>query len=154
MKHSEPRRPDDVCEVRSAALRLLAGREHSRNELTVKLVRRGFGHATVEAALDELCGRGLQSDARYAEGYARGRAQRAYGPVRIRAELAERGVDRDLICAALDGLELDFSALARDFCLRRFGSLDDLEEQERARRARALARRGFATEHLRWLLVR
>lgn len=142
----------DPAALREAAVRLLAGREHSRRELSRKLLRKGWPKDEVDAVIDELAGAGLQSDQRFAEMYARQRAAKAYGPLRIRAELGERGIDRDLVEQTLRELDVDFHDSARNFYRRRYGGDERPDYSERARRAQALSRRGFAAEHLRWLL--
>src|SRR5690554_546207 len=94
----------DIGEIREAALRLLARREHSVAELSRKLLQRGWREPEAEATIARLAAENLQSDQRFAESYARSRAARHYGPLRIRAELAERGIDRDLASRAVADL--------------------------------------------------
>ena len=140
------------AEAREAALRLLARREHSAVELKTKLVRKGWPENHVDQVIPALAEAGLQSDRRFAESFARQRAGRFYGPRRIQAELAQRGIDSDLVAEALEALEVDFSELAADFYRRKYGdSQSDLDYRERARRSQALHRRGFESEHIRGL---
>jgi len=140
------------ADLREAALRLLARREHSHVELVHKLTRRGWPQAEVGSVVDDLAEENLQSDERFAESYVRSRVARHYGPVRIRAELGERGIDRALAERALREQEVDWFALAADWYERRYGKdpVDDLKEK--SRRQQALARRGFSHEHVRELL--
>lgn len=142
----------DRAELREAALRLLARREHSRVELSHKLSRRGWPASEVESTIDELAAEHLQSDERFAESYARSRAAKHYGPVRIRAELAERGIDRALAERAIRELEADWFTLAADWYERRYGLEPPEDLREKSRRQQALARRGFAHEHVRELV--
>jgi len=139
------------AELREAALRLLARREHSRRELARKLTRRGWPESAVEQTIDELAGENLQCDIRYAESYVRQRVARAYGPLRIRAELAERGIDRALAAQALEAESPDWFAIAADWYERRYGQKPPADFKEKSRRQQALARRGFAHEHIREL---
>ena len=142
-----------AAEVREAAVRLLARREHSAEELAVKLTRRGWPETLVLDVLGKLADAGLQSDRRFAEAFARQRAERFYGPRRIGAELRQRGIDRALIAEAVDALEVDLAARAEQFYRRRYDDdADSLSYPERAKRAQALARRGFDPEHFRDLL--
>jgi len=143
--------PVNLADLRDAALRLLARREHSRMELTRKLRQRGWPEAELEAVIDDLAEQGLQSDDRFAESFVRMRAQKAYGPVRIRAELGERGLDRGLIDRALREAEADWLALASDWYERRYRgeAVEDLKD--RSRRQQALARRGFPGDVIREL---
>lgn len=139
-------------ELREAAMRLLARREHSRTELHYKLTHRGWPEREVGRIIEALAGEGLQSDERFAESFTRMRAEKCYGPVRIRAELAERGVDGKLIDHTLREAEVDWFERAAHFYERRYGGKPAEDFPERARRQQALARRGFAHEHIRELL--
>ncbi len=148
-----PRRPrSSEGGARARALRLLARREHSRAELAAKLGARGHGKEEIEAALAGLAEAGLQSDARYAEAYARSRMERGYGPLRIRAELAARGVDETLAERAVAALGADWTAQAAALRARRFGPGLPRAGAERARQARWLAGRGFPAEVVRAVL--
>lgn len=125
------------------ALGLLARREHSRKELNRKLTSRGLDVAQVQAAVDRLAGEGWQDDTRFAESLVRSRAMSGHGPIRIRAELATHGLDREAIARAMDTFEGDWTETARDLVRRRFGPavIDDLVLQRKA--ADFLIRRGF-----------
>ncbi|MEM1081818.1 MAG: regulatory protein RecX [Pseudomonadota bacterium] len=144
--------PDDPLAVRDAALRLLGRRDHSTRELCQKLCQRGFEAALVDQAVAELVDAGLHSEQRFAESYARMRANKAYGPVRIRAELVERGVDRHLISLALDALDIDFAEQARRFYERKYRTAA-ASYQEKARRNQSMARRGFTADQIKRLMV-
>jgi regulatory protein len=127
---------------RRQALDLLARREHSRRELERKLAARGFAADLIGSTLDELEASGSLATARFAESFVRSRAARGKGPVKIRAELAERGVAGD-DAGALRDPEVDWVAAARAARAKRFGSDPPHDYQERARQARFLQQRGF-----------
>lgn len=141
----------DEAGLREAVTRLLARREHSRRELSTKLARKGWDTSKVDRMIDDFAEAGLQSDARFAEHFARNRAERGYGPVRIRAELNERGVDKADTRAVLDDLDVDWADNARAWYQRKYGDTPPEDRREQARRLQALGRRGFAHEHLRGL---
>lgn len=77
------------------AIRYLARRSHSRAELERKLRRRGHDEGEVQAALARLADLGYLDDARFAEGHVRRRSA-TLGPLALAAELAARGVDREV----------------------------------------------------------
>lgn len=139
------------AEIREAALRLLARREHSRLELSRKLKQRGWADCDIEVVIDELADENLQSEERFAESFVRQRVARAYGPMRIRAELSERGLDRVEITRALESESPDWFAIAADWYEKRYGPEPPADLKEKSRRQQALARRGFAHEHIREL---
>jgi len=150
-----PRKPDaqaaeaDERTVRTAALALLAGRDFGRAELSRRLARRGYPAAVVATVVEALVAERLLSETRFVEQFIRQHAGRGHGPVRIRAELRERGAAQDEIEAGLESASEDWVALARDVRRRRFGVSPPGDYAERARQARFLQYRGFTTEQIR-----
>ena len=126
------------------ALGLLARREHSLRELRSKLTLRGHEAATIESVLDELAARDLVSDERFAEAFLRSRLERGQGPLKIRAQLRERGVAPGLIDAALGEAEIDWDRRAAAARSKRFGNSAPADRNEIARQARFLRGRGFS----------
>ncbi len=145
MTQSKP----DPGELRHRALDLLARREHSRAELATKLRRRGFAGEAIAPLLDELEQDGLLSEARFAESFVRSRVDRGFGPLKLAAELAARGLDRADAEHAIASLDVDWVALAAAARRRRFGDATPSDFRERARQSRFLAQRGFDSEQIR-----
>ncbi len=94
-----------------AGIRLIAGRAHSEAELRRKLLRRGHAEGDIDEAVFRLLARGLLGDEAFARSYVR-RRSRSLGPLAISAELAARGVDREVTQAAVAALEPDAMMLA------------------------------------------
>ena len=147
-------RMDRDNDVRRAAMNLLARREHSRSELRTKLRRRGVDGDDIDPVLDGLDAEGLQSDARYAESLAHSHARKGKGPLRIRAELRQHGVDDAVIASALAALSSTWVESAQAARRKRFGEALPDSRAERARQARFLEQRGFTAEHIRAALAR
>lgn len=136
--------------LRQKALRLLAMREHSRSELARKLAALGTPQE-VEATLDRMAELGLQSDRRFAESWTRSKAGR-FGTVRLKLELARRGVDADTVAEVLTNGELDSDIdRARRVWATKFGTVAE-DRREWARQARFLQGRGFSSEVITSLL--
>jgi regulatory protein len=133
----------------AAALRLLARREHSALELRRKLTARHHDPAIVDAVLAGLAGEGLLSERRYVDAYLRDRYQRGYGPLRIRAELRERGIDDGLTEQALAALAAAWVESAARQRIKRFGPGLPADYPEQARQMRFLQQRGFTGEQIR-----
>ncbi len=150
MRPSKPE-PGSLDEgaCRRTAVDLLARREHSRLELTRKLAARGFPDDVIAPALDALERAGTLAAARFTESFIRSRLARGQGPVRIRAELAERGVAGEQAAELLNSADIDWRAAARDARRKRFGAAPPRDFRERARQARFLQYRGFDAEHVR-----
>ncbi len=130
---------------------LLARREHSLAELRKKLAARAFGPEEIEKALAQLSREGLADETRFIESFVASRIRRGHGPIRIRAELRERGIAGEAAENCLGGAH-DWSAIARDVRRRRFGPGAPRDFRERARQARFLEYRGFTAEHIRGCL--
>jgi len=131
------------------ALGLLTRREHSKKELARKLAARGIEADDAQAAIEKLAGNGWQDDGRFAAILLRARARNGCGPVRIRAELATHGLDREVVEAALVAFDGDWAENARDVVRRRFGEQVFSDRGLRRKAADFLFRRGFASEHVR-----
>lgn len=137
-----------AADVRRAAMNLLARREYGRRELAARLAGREFPKQLIEQVLDDLVREKLLSDDRFAEAFVSARIRRGQGPVRIRIELEQKGIDGEIVERALAEAEVDWHALAEEVRTKRFGPAPPDSFRERARQARFLQYRGFATEHL------
>ena len=127
---------------------LLARREHSLAELREKLVAREFSPAEIDEALAGLAREGLADNARFTDAFIASRIRKGQGPIRIRAELAERGIDAEAIAQTLPDAH-DWRALAREVRAKRFGTAPPKDFRDRARQSRFLEYRGFAGEQIR-----
>ena len=140
---------------REMAIALLARREYSRAELATRLQAKQVPADEIDVCLDELAEKGWQSDARFAASFIRTRVLRGQGRRRIENDLRQRGVDGDIIRAALDDVveqeAIDWFELARDVLVRRFDSPGQTPK-ERAKRERFLLGRGFDFEQIRYAL--
>lgn len=147
-------REQQLYELEIRAVRFLARREHSRAELVKKLCFPRSEHQVkpdafvVEELLDSLIERNLQSDARFAESFARERINRGRGPVKLRAEMRERGVSDELMHEALSELKVDWFERAIAVREKRFGLGHVKEFKEKARQMRFLLSRGFTQEQI------
>ena len=144
--------PVDAADIRRAAMDLLARREHSIRELRQKLQRRFGDMPLVEEALSRLAEENLQSDERYAGSFVRRRAARGYGPVRIRQEMRDKGLEKPAIAEAMEQAQVDWRALAAEVSRKKFGEAAPADARERARRSRFLHYRGFDADDVRDLL--
>jgi regulatory protein len=139
----------DEAACKRTAVELLARREHSRVELERKLATRGFPEAVIAPSLDALEHSGVLAATRFTESFIRSRIAKGQGPVRIRAELAERGVAGEQAAAVLRGDDVDWLATARAVRRKRFGADPPRDFRERAKQARFLQYRGFTADQVR-----
>jgi regulatory protein len=139
----------DERTVRSAALALLAGRDFGRRELAERLTRKGYSEALVETVLADLVADKSLSEERFVGQFVTQHASRGRGPMRIRSQLRERGVEPTAIDQALVEADANWVESARAARRRRFGSAPPADYRERAKQARFLQYRGFSSEQIR-----
>jgi regulatory protein len=137
---------DELRAARIAAVRLLARREHSTDELRRKLKRRGHPEAVIETVVATLSDASYVSDSRFADSFVRVRSERGRGPLRIRAELRERGVEDALADELLTETADFWIERARSARRKRFGEAPPATRDDWNRQARFLARRGFPSD--------
>lgn len=135
--------------IRATATQLLARREHSVAELRRKLVAKGFDRAEIDDILPSLQQGGWLSNERFVGSFIRARQGKGYGPLRIRQELLERGIDEILIREHLDERASHWREMALKVRQKHFGSPMPKQPQEWAKQARFLQYRGFPTELIR-----
>lgn len=140
---------ESAAALKARALRLLARREHSRDELARKLSPHAETATALAALLDELEQRKQLSDERFAESRARALA-RKYGPARIRHDLRSKGIAEELAQRFSRIEELERARVILD---RKYRTAA-LTREERARRARFLQSRGFSPDVVHRLVLR
>lgn len=118
-----------------------------------KLGSRGFDEEGIESVLDQLRESGLQSDNRFTENYIDSRTRRGSGPIRIRAELRERGVDESLIDTHLQACDDIWPTLMRQVHDGKFGTDCASDRKTLAKKVRFLEYRGFPSELIRSFLI-
>ena len=139
---------DAAIEARKKAMDLLARREHARSELERKLARAGFDADVTTDVLQQLADEGLQSDRRFVESFVQSRINQGKGPLRIHADLGQRGIATGMIDDVLEEAGEDWYALAKETRARKFGPSQPEEFPEKARQMRFLQYRGFEPEQI------
>jgi regulatory protein len=135
------------------AYRLLARRAYSEQELTDKLLAKGFTTTVVTRTIERLKTQGYLDDTRLAADQAERLRAKGLGPEGIRAKLAQKGLTPETVEQTLeaDGEAKDLES-ARQLLASRF-SADALKQpQIYARAFRLLLRRGYSQEMIENLL--
>ncbi len=145
-----PKRIQAEPSLKSRALRLLAGREHSRVELERKLAEHEKAPGELAAALDALAAKGFINEARVMESLLHRRAGKL-GNARVMAELRAKGVVAEHMEAAAEQLSGNELERARAVWAKKF-SAPATSSAERAKQARFLAARGFSSATISKLL--
>jgi len=135
-------------QARNLCLRLLTARARTRSQLAGQLAKRGYPDDVSDRVLDRLAKVGLVDDADFAEQWVSSRRVNAEkGKRALAAELRTKGVDDDVVTAALAGIDAGAERaraeqLVRDK-LRREKLGDDDDTKVARRLVGMLARRGY-----------
>jgi regulatory protein len=142
------------------ALTMLAFRARAAREMRQLLLRKGEVAADVDYAIDKLLAMGLLDDAAYARQYALAKITGpGFSRRRLQAELARRGVARDVADSAIADVladdQVDSVAVLERVAARKLRTLDGLEQRTRRRRLyEFLARRGYDADEIRVVMER
>jgi regulatory protein len=148
---------EQYVDAKQAALDYLAYKPRTEEEVRRKLRQEDVPSPVIEDVIARLYELEYLDDEAYAHDYAHNRfSSKKYGPVRIRRELTERGVDRRLADAAVDELfaEVDVTAAAWTHAEKRWPRLagEDDPRRRRQKMYRYLRRRGFTSNTIRPIL--
>jgi regulatory protein len=134
------------ADIRFSAMNYLARREHTRQELHQKLMRRFPDSALVAEQIQRLSDQNLQSDARFAENFVLYRAGLGFGYRHVRQDMRQRGLNDAQIALAFDCAEINWVILAEKVYLKKFGESSPEDIKARAKRVRYMQYRGFGAE--------
>ena len=130
------------------ALRFLAPRPRSEQEVRIRLRRAGVDEAAVDGVLERLRTNGLVDDGAFAEYWVEQRQTfRPRGARLVRAELRQHGVDAAAASAAADALSESAAEDAYRAAYKRAQQLGTADEHTfKTKLSQFLARRGFDWE--------
>ena len=153
----ELERDEQYVDAKQAALDYLAYKPRTEEEVRRKLRQEDVPSPVIEDVIARLYELEYLDDEAYAHDYAHNRfSSKKYGPVRIRRELTERGVDRHLAEAAVNELfaDEDATAAAWTHAEKRWPRLagEDDPRRRRQKMYRYLRRRGFTSNTIRPIL--
>jgi regulatory protein len=140
---SEPSREE---QARTLCLRLLTARSRTRAELCGQLAKRGYPDDVTDRVLDRLGAVGLVDDVDFAEQWVQSRRANAGKSRRtLAAELHTKGVDPDVITAALAGIDAGAERDRAERLVRAELRRETLSDEARVSRrlVAMLARRGY-----------
>ena len=138
-----------TCAVELKAVGYLARAEQSRFGLTRKLIEKKYDKKYVEAALTYLEGQGYLSDLRFATAWLNTRKINHFeGRSRLAAELAARGIARDVAGKALD--EFFTENDEDELCRKAYEKLSKSKADEKL--TAALLRSGFSMKQIKSII--
>ena len=145
--------PKPTRTIRVAAMDYLSRREHATHELFQKLLaKQEYEADEISEALSRLAEQDLLSDERFTESFVNQRFHRGSGPLKIRAELRQKGVSDAMIETFLNQHNGLWSESALAVRIKKYGSECPSDIKETARQTRFLQSRGFSSEQTRFAM--
>lgn len=151
-------RRSDYARLLDRALRILAMRDHGEVELRRKLtapVMSKNGPEKVDVSQEDVdkviewCSENRYiDDERFARQFIASRSRKGYGPTRIRQEMGQKGLSREVSESAMRDCEIDWSELAREQAQRKFGEPLPTQFAEKVKVQRFLLYRGYLLEDI------
>ncbi|SBK86889.1 Regulatory protein RecX [Klebsiella pneumoniae] len=140
------------------AIRILAMRDHSEQELRRKLVAPVMsknGPEALDVTPDELeqvvawcIENRYLDDNRFVGQFIASRSRKGYGPARIRQELSQKGIARQAVEQAMRECDIDWVSLAREQAQRKYGEPLPAAFTEKVKVQRFLLYRGYLMEDI------
>lgn len=134
------------------ALYLLTRRDHTRHELTEKLLHKGYTTNEIDTILTRLEETGLIDNTRFAEIYASYRRANGYGPKRIAMELQAKGVPDTVIAEQVKITDNAWFTEIKRVWRKQFKGHYPSGAAERAKQQRYLYNRGYTQNQINSLL--
>lgn len=147
-KQIKPKKEYDEKALRHKAIELLARREYSYSELEKKLSVLSEDFETIEKILNWLIEMELQSDTRFAQMYLRSKALSGYGPVRIKLDLKQKGINEFLIENSFEALAFEWDEEVDRLIIKKVKDLS-LEDMKLKNKVMGyLQRRGYTLNQI------
>jgi regulatory protein len=140
---------NEYQKARNTVIRLLKFRPRSEAEIYERLSRKQVPAEIIVQVTEDFKACGLIDDQDFARKWAAYREARSFGPLRIRQELVQKGIDPDIIKSVLEKTDdgYDELAAARNAAARRVEQYRTVSQKTaRKRLFDFLMRRGFKTE--------
>lgn len=135
--------------ARAYAFLLLKFRLRSENELKARLKQKGFSSELAESTVDFLKEKEFIDDRVFAKGWVSSRLKRPLGLRKIKQELVQKGLAKEVIRDALAQVNEDYpeSQIVSQLAKQRFSKLKNIDPlKAKARVYGYLMRRGFSPD--------
>lgn len=139
---------DNLALIRKKAIDLLARREHTVHELSVKLLMRFKEPELIAHVLSKLTEENIQSDQRFVESFVNYCYGRGKGPLFIRHALQERYVKPSLINTFLDQNDTQWTDLAKRVYQKYCAKQPATDRQAKSKQMRFMQQRGFTRQQI------
>jgi regulatory protein len=134
-------------DIRDIAAKYLASRARSTGEMKAHLKSKGYDESEISAVIYDFLEYGYLNDEDYCRQYIKYAFSKGKGPIRVKQELAEKGIDRDTIAFALEDCEMEESDLERALVqARKTVAGKTVDEKMKGRIGRRLVSLGYSTD--------
>ncbi len=141
--------PSESKIIRKKAMDYLSRREHSCYELYKKISTHNFDKDLINQELDLLIRDGLLSDERFVEAFIHSRKKNGKGPLKISAELQQRGADESLINKYIEEIEnSEWLDSAKQVVEKKLGNNQQLDYDNQLKMMKFLNNRGFTIDQV------
>ncbi|WES67262.1 recombination regulator RecX [Superficieibacter sp. HKU1] len=157
MTENTPRR-SAYSRLLDRAIRILAMRDHSEQELRRKLAAPVVTKQGIEAQdaapedFDRVIAWCIENhyldDSRFVQQFIASRSRKGYGPARIRQELNQKGIPREVGEKAMRECDIEWAALAKEQAVRKYGEPLPVEFAQKVKIQRFLLYRGYLMEDI------
>ncbi|MDV1070171.1 MULTISPECIES: recombination regulator RecX [Klebsiella] len=151
-------RRSDYARLLDRAIRILAMRDHSEQELRRKLAAPVMSKNGPEALnvtpeeVDKVVEWCIENryldDERFVRQFIASRSRKGYGPARVRQELKQKGISRETIEPAMRECVIDWAQLAKEQAQRKYGEPLPTVFAEKVKIQRFLLYRGYLMEDI------
>ena len=151
-------RRSEYARLLDRAIRILAMRDHSEQELRRKLAAPVMSKNGPEALdvtpeeVDKVVEWCIENryldDERFVRQFIASRSRKGYGPARVRQELKQKGISRETTEAAMRECEIDWARLAKEQAQRKYGEPLPSVFAEKVKIQRFLLYRGYLMEDI------
>ena len=134
-------------DIRDTAAKYLASRARSTGEMRIHLKGKGYRDEEIASVIADFLDYGYLDDDEYCRQYIKYAFGKGKGPIRVKQELAEKGINRDTIAFAMEDYEMEEADLERALAQARKTAGDkQLDEKMKGRIGRRLVALGYSTD--------
>lgn len=134
-------------DIRDVAAKYLASRARSTGEMRTHLRSKGYAEDEISEVITDFIDYGYLDDEDYCRQYIKYAFSKGKGPLRIKQELADKGIDRETVAFALEDFEAEESDLERALAqARKTADGKPVDEKMKGRIGRRLISLGYSTD--------
>ncbi len=134
-------------DIRDTAAKFLAYRARSTGEMKAHLKNKGYADEEIRQVISDFIDYGYLDDEDYCRQYIKYAFSKGKGPLRVKQELAEKGIERDIVLFALEDYEADETDLDRALAqARKTADGKPMDDKMKGRIGRRLVSLGYSTD--------